>query len=886
MTLENFLAIFTQIVFLYVAGSTVLSWIRSRTLARFDIALVFVFIAVAIIAQALQQIIPSFASFWALIFFVALLLQPYLLLRIIRYFRPIPLTVQRAVWIGLFLVIASFVFINSIPILVFSFALGYFLIFESYSSILLLQGANKFSGIISSRLRLAGIGSGLFTLIFLVALVLVVADSSNASVFFSQTIIDILLQFLAMLSGLCYFFSFSPPQWLRQSWQLRELYQYFRQTTSLTVSDHKAILKELASTATNIVGGTTAAVIGSDDQGGNLIIELSGEPPIQVEALQNTSGIIARVWHERRAQIVHLPDLSDTTMNHWGKTYGARAFFAVPIESSLRPWGILIVVLGYVPLFAQDDLDLLNVIVRQCAVSLDNTALIEEKLRTSEERYHQVLENMLEGAQIVGFDWRYQYVNDAAAGQGHEAKEKLQGRTMMEAYPGIEQTELFTVMQDCMSNRTRHHMENEFVYPDGSKGWFELSIQPVPEGIFILSMDISERKRAEEEIRQLNIDLEERIKERTAQLQESEEKFSKAFLNSPAAVSIASLPDGRYINVNEALAKLTGYSQEELIGRTSAELGLVDLTFREKIMEATRKYGYVRNVEIQIHTKSHQIAEVLTSIEQIEVGGNPCMLSVNFDITENKRAEAKVQQLNHDLERRQVELEAANKELEAFSYSVSHDLRAPLRSIDGFSHAVLEDYGHYLPPEGRHYLERVRGAAQRMAELIDDLLNLSRISRASLQIKSLNLSSMVADIARGLQEGQPERKVRFSIAPDLMAAADSNLVRIALENLLGNAWKFTSKQEHTAIEFGIQTKAPSPIYFIRDNGAGFDMSYASNLFGVFQRLHSSNDFPGTGVGLATVKRIINIHGGKIWAESAEGKGATFFFTLKGAKNGR
>ena len=884
MTLENFLTLITQAVYLYTASSTFINWVKYRTLARFDVALVFISLAAAIIAQDLQGVVPALAPLLALIFFVALLLQPYLLLRVTRYFRPIPSIVQRIVWIGLILVFASFGFINSAPLPIFALALGYFLVFESYASFLLLQGSMKLRGIISSRLRLAAIGSGLLTLVFLTALAITIVRSTGASVSFLQTGAASLIQALAMLSGLSYFFGFSPPRWLKQSWQLRELYHHLAQTAGLPGAGHKAVLEGLASAALRIVGGTTAVVIGCDSQGENLTIEMPGEPPVQLEALQNDSGVIARAWRERRAHVIHLPDQSDAELNKWGEGFGARALFIAPIESTLRPWGLLILGLRYAPLFVQDDLDILNVVVQQSAVSLDNSALIEETLRASEERYHQVLENMLEGAQIIGFDWRYQYVNDAAAGQGRQAKENLLGRTMMEVYPGIEQAGLFTVMQDCMSNRVCHHMENEFVYPDGFKGWFELSIQPIPEGIFILSMDITERKRAEKEIRQLNVDLEERIKERTAQLQESEEKFSKAFLNSPAAVSIASLPDGRYINVNDALAKLTGYNKEELLGHTSVELGLVDQASRDKIIEATRKYGFARNVEIQIRTKSQQTAEVLASIEQIEIGGKPCMLSVNYDITENKRAEAKVRQLNRDLEQRQVELEAANKELEAFSYSVSHDLRAPLRSIDGFSYAVLEDYGQFLPPQGRNYLERVRGAAQRMAELIDDLLNLSRITRASLQYKSFDLSGMVGDIARALQGSQPERKVGFSIAPDLLVEADPNLMRIALENLLGNAWKFTSKQEHAVIEFGIQNKEKRPAYFIHDNGAGFDMAYAGKLFGVFQRLHSMNDFPGTGVGLATVKRIVNIHGGEIWAESAEGKGATFYFTLKGAKN--
>jgi light-regulated signal transduction histidine kinase (bacteriophytochrome) len=224
-------------------------------------------------------------------------------------------------------------------------------------------------------------------------------------------------------------------------------------------------------------------------------------------------------------------------------------------------------------------------------------------------------------------------------------------------------------------------------------------------------------------------------------------------------------------------------------------------------------------------------------------------------------------------------LEAANKELEAFSYSVSHDLRAPLRSIDGFSHVVLEDYGEQLPADARGYLERVRAAAQRMAVLIDDLLNLSRVTRTAVQPKFINLSKMVEEIGYSLQENHSQRQVTFSVTPDLMVEADPHLMNIVLENLLSNAWKFTSKREQAVIEFGQKAHDGERTFFVRDNGVGFDMAYADKLFGVFQRLHSVSEFPGTGVGLATVQRIISIHGGKIWAESVEGKGTTFYFTL-------
>jgi PAS domain S-box-containing protein len=359
----------------------------------------------------------------------------------------------------------------------------------------------------------------------------------------------------------------------------------------------------------------------------------------------------------------------------------------------------------------------------------------------------------------------------------------------------------------------------------------------------------------------------------------SDEKFYKAFRASPAAISIATMPDGRWLEINEALTKMTGYTSEEVIGRTSAELGLVDAAARAKILESIRDKGYVRDVEIQMHTKSNEIVEVLVSVEQIEIDGQACALTIQYDITELKSAERQVRRLNHDLEQRQVALEATNKELEAFSYSVSHDLRAPLRSIDGFSQALLEDFGDQIPVEGQGYLQRIRLAAQKMANLIDDLLNLSRVTRALLKPISIDLSELAGGIVNELKESQPERNVVFSIEPNLTATADLNLTKIVLENLLNNAWKFTSKQPEAKIEFGCKQHADRPQFFVSDNGAGFDMNYADKLFGAFQRLHSENDYPGTGVGLATVQRIIHRHGGEVHAQGSINHGATFYFTL-------
>jgi PAS domain S-box-containing protein len=336
--------------------------------------------------------------------------------------------------------------------------------------------------------------------------------------------------------------------------------------------------------------------------------------------------------------------------------------------------------------------------------------------------------------------------------------------------------------------------------------------------------------------------------------------------------------------VNTQTEKMFGYDRVQLVGQPVE--ALVPKRFRKK--HARHRDGYygehpVRPMGMGLDLfglrKNGTEFPVEISLSPLEAEDGLLVSAAIRDITQRRRMEEDVQKLNEDLKQRAAQLEAANKELEAFSYSVSHDLRAPLRSIDGFSHVVLEDYGEQLPADARSYLERVRAAAQRMAVLIDDLLNLSRVTRTALQPRFINLSKMVEEIARGLQESHPDRQVNFTVTPDLMVEADPHLMHIVLENLLSNAWKFTSKREQATVEFGQKEHGKERTFYVRDNGVGFDMAYADKLFGVFQRLHSISEFPGTGVGLATVQRIISIHGGRIWAESAEGKGTTFYFTL-------
>lgn len=674
----------------------------------------------------------------------------------------------------------------------------------------------------------------------------------------------------------------------------------------------------------------------------------------------------------------------------------------------------------------------------------------EQEIRESEVRFHSALDSMLEGCQIIGFDWRYLYVNDSVALHGRQTKADLLGRTMIEVYPGIETTPLFSVLQRCMQERTPVRIENRFDYGDGLSSWFDLSVQPSPEGLFILSIDITERRRVESALRQ------------------SEQRFATAFQASPAAMAITRLSDGRFIDVNVAYERLFEYHREELIGRTGIDVDIyTGPEQRAEVVRLLREQGWLRSYELTLRAKSGTLHDVLFSLELIELDDETCAITIVYDITDRKRAEharlrstdrlrvladasrafaevtdyqvlldqivktttaalgdgctislisedgawlyplaiydidpekhnfrramlnaarirvddpqlitrvfqsqqsvlvpvvdlkqirditkpayqalvessgihsmigvpilaqgqvigamvlyrhrpeqppfdeddlrlaqdladraglaisnarlrVQIEQYAQDLERRvqdrTAELEAANKELEAFSYSVSHDLRAPLRAIDGFSRILLEDYVADLPADAQRYFQLVRDNAQQMGRLVDDLLAFSRLGRQTLARRTVDPGEIVQQCFAELSGEQADRQIVLNIGDLPSCQADPALLKQIWINLIANALKYTRRCAVAEITIGARMEAGRAIYFVKDNGVGFDMRYADKLFGVFQRLHRAEDYEGTGVGLAIVQRIIHRHGGQIWAEAEVDKGAIFYFTIEG-----
>jgi PAS domain S-box-containing protein len=354
--------------------------------------------------------------------------------------------------------------------------------------------------------------------------------------------------------------------------------------------------------------------------------------------------------------------------------------------------------------------------------------------------------------------------------------------------------------------------------------------------------------------------------------------------NTTAVIYMRDL-DGRYMLVNREYERLFHLRREAIIGLTDHDLFPPEIAdeFRANDLQAASSGGPVQVEEVAPGEDGPR-TYVTVKFPLLDSAGRAyAVCGISTDITDRKRAEEQVRQFNAELEQRvrerTAELEASARELDAFAYSASHDLRTPLRALHGFSEILLEDYADRLDDDGRQSLRRIQANVARMELVIDDLLNLSRVTRTGLTRERVDIGALGWKIIGELRAAEPHRQVEVQIADDLVTTGDSRLIRLALGNLLSNAWKFTGKREHAIIGLGAVRQDGHQVFFVRDNGAGFDMRYANKLLEPFQRLHTMAEFEGSGIGLAIVSRILSRHGGRVWAEGEPGTGATFFFTL-------
>ena len=498
-----------------------------------------------------------------------------------------------------------------------------------------------------------------------------------------------------------------------------------------------------------------------------------------------------------------------------------------------------------------------------------------EALRESEEKFRIISDQALMGIIILHGEM-FVYVNARAAEIMEVPAEEIANWSLGEYAKLIHPDDLAFVMEQ---GRKKQAGEKDAVIrytwrmitPGSKMKWIEMWSKTIPfagrTADMVTMIDITKRVQAEEELR------------------ESEERLKTIFESAADGILVAEMENRRFCICNPMICQMLGYDAEEIL-----DLSIMDIHPEKDLpyvmdkftRQARREFTLAKDIPMK--RKDGTIVYADVNSFPIILAGKECLVGFFRDITERRRAEDELRKYRYHLEElvaeRTAELATINQELEAFSYSVSHDLRAPLRGIDGWSLALLEDYAEQLDERGQKCLNYVRTETQRMGELIDGLLELSRVARADMHCAQVDLSALARSIADRLQQEEPDRQVEFVIQPELTAYGDTRLLDIVLTNLLGNAWKFTSKHPAARIEFGQTEMGGQRVYFVRDNGAGFDMAYARKLFGAFQRMHRSDEFPGSGVGLATVQRIIHRHGGRIWAEAEVEKGATFYFVLQ------
>ena len=497
---------------------------------------------------------------------------------------------------------------------------------------------------------------------------------------------------------------------------------------------------------------------------------------------------------------------------------------------------------------------------------------------SADRTYRLLVQAMSEGAVTVSPRGVILDVNPRLAEMTGHGGTELTGTPVLDLVDGAHRAKFARLLDVGAGGST--HGEVELAGPDGATVPILLAVSGFDlDGMLLRCLvltDLSAQRAAEAQTAAAH-----------QALRVSEERLRALVDHAPIGIEELTLA-GELLQVNPRLCEITGYTADEL-----RSLRIKDITYPGDLDADLANMQRLTSGEIDSYSMEKRDVRKDGAVVWVEANravvrdldGQPVLfVGAVRDITGQRDAEAEVRRLNADLEvrveQRTADLAQANKELESFSYSVSHDLRAPLRALSGYSEVLLEDYSDHLDETGREYAERIQAASERMATLIDDLLQLARVSRSQMHLRPVDLSGEVAAVVGEFQSADPGRRIQISIQDGVQATADRGLIRTVLQNLVENAWKFTARHENPAIEFGSVPADDAEICcFVRDNGAGFDPAHAAKLFEPFERLHTDADFPGTGIGLASVQRIIERHGGRIWAESEVDSGATFYFTL-------
>ena len=621
-----------------------------------------------------------------------------------------------------------------------------------------------------------------------------------------------------------------------------------------------------------------------------------GEPPTSTFSIQSqaegshspdsAAEIAGGCTHERVPKIIlqalrldhplvlHTDELTEPPQ--YLSRFGTRSLITLSLHPQTgEPWLLGMEQASHKRLWSSGERHLFRSIAERIENILSNSQLLEQ-LQASEHR-------LLEAERIAQMgEWEL----DLVTGRAHwsELLHKILGTDPTQTvgpdllsslvhaddWPRVE-----AAMQRSIQEGKEYEVEYRFLRPDGEIRWLfskarlQLDAEGKPLRLVGIAQDITQRVSMEWELNAYRKHLEQLVEERTATVRQQAQIIDQAH-DSVITTDL----DGFVTSWNNGAQRLFGFAPDQAIGRHISQVypkSQLEHLQRDVIAPIKAQGQHEVELIMQRADGSEFPAHLSLSLLYDDQGRPRGMVGYSLDISEQKKREQELALLAQNLQ-------AANKELESFSYSVSHDLRTPLRAIDGFSLALMEDYAHQLDETALDYLNRVRNGAQRMGMLIDDLLQLARVSREPLKLEEVDLSEIASSIIQELQANEPSRNIEYTQDEDIRVMGDARLMRIMLDNLLGNAWKFTSKEAISQITFQRLPGNPQ-ILSIKDNGVGFDMRYADKLFGAFQRLHRVADFPGTGVGLATVQRIVHRHGGKIWAEAREGEGANFYFSL-------